>query len=533
MRRGVSWASYCALGLTLFFSGCAQPEEPADFVIVNGSEPESLDPAIITGQAESRIVRCLFEGLVRLDPKNASPVPGIADKWDILEDGNVYVFHLRSNAVWSTGRPITAEDVVYSWKRVLEPATAADYAGQLYFVKNAEEYNTGKLKDFEQVGVKAVDARTVRVELVGPTPFFLDLCAFTTLAVVPRWTIEKYGDRWLTSENLPSSSTHVLESWRIQDKVRIRKNPLHWDAKNVQNEIVDFLPMDSAMTAMNLYESRQADILWDKTLIPSELMDVLSKREDCHRFDYLGTFFMRFNTTRKPFDDPRVRKALALVIDKKRIVERITRGGERPADHFVPKGMVVYDPPPGLGYDPELARKLLAEAGFPGGKGFPSFQYLSKTGKQDEQIGVEIQAMFKEHLGINMELNQKEWKVYLSAQGKLDFDVSRSSWIGDYNDPNTFLDMFMSNNGNNRTGWKSVKYDDLIREGNLKVDPQEREKILQQAEILLVREETIIAPIYFYAGINFYRPDELTGIYPNLLDEHPIWAIRRVKRGSN
>ncbi|MFN7137719.1 MAG: peptide ABC transporter substrate-binding protein [Limisphaerales bacterium] len=519
--------------MATLLTGCTQQQEEADFVVINGPEPESLDPAIITGQAESRIVRALFEGLVRLDPKTASPVPGLADRWDLLEEGSVYVFHIRSNAVWSTGQPITSDDVVYSWQRVLEPATAADYAGQLYFIKNAEEYNTGKLKDFTQVGIKAIDPRTVRVELVGPTPFFLDLVAFPTLAVVPRWTIEKYGDRWLTSENLPSSGTHVLESWRIQNKIRIRKNPLHWDVANIANEVIDFLPMESAMTALNLYEAGQAHVMWDKTLIPSELMDVLSQRDDCHRFDYLGTFFMRFNTTRKPFDDPRVRKALALVIDKKRITGRITRGGERPADHFVPKGMVVYDPPPGLGYDPELARKLLAEAGFPGGKGFPSFQYLSRTGKQDEQIAVEIQAMFKEQLGINMTLNQKEWKVYLAMQGKLDFDVSRSSWIGDYNDPNTFLDMFMSNNGNNRTGWKSEKYDELIRQANLRIDPKEREKIMQQAEIMLVREETIVAPIYFYAGINFYRPNELAGIYPNLLDEHPVWAIRRINKKAD
>lgn len=387
-----------ALVFAFILAGCAPQEKTPDIVVVNGPEPESLDPAIITGQSEARIVRCLFEGLVLLHPQTASPVPGIADRWDILENGAVYIFHIRSNAVWSTGQPITADDVVYSWKRVLEPETAAAYAGQLYYVKNAEAYNAGQLKDFDQVGIKALDARTVRVDLVGPTPFFLDICAAPTLAVVPRWTIEKYGDRWLLSGDLPSSSTHVLEYWKIRDKVRVRKNPLHWNAENVHNDIVDFLPMESPMTALNLYEARQADVIWDKTLVPSELMDVLKDRPDCHRFDYLGTFFMRFNTTRKPFDDPRVRKALALVIDKKRIVERITRGGERPADHFVPKGMVIYDPPPGIGYDPDLARKLLAEAGFPNGAGFPTFQYLSRTGKQDEQIAVELQAMFKEQL---------------------------------------------------------------------------------------------------------------------------------------
>ena len=512
-------------------SGCSSAvTEQADIVIINGAEPESLDPAIITGQGEARIVRGLFEGLTRLDPKDAVPVPGLAERWEILNDGSVYIFHLRTNAVWSTGEPINVDDVIYSWLRVLDPMTGAEYAGQLFFIKNAEEYNTGKIKNPSALGIHKMDDYTLRVELTGPTPFFLDLAAFPTLAVVPRDSIEKHSDRWIMEKPLPTSGPYTLESWRIHDRVRLRKNPRHWDAANVQNTLVDFIPMESAMTAMNLYLSGQADILWDKTIIPSELMDVLSLRPDCHQFDYLGTFFMRFNGTRKPLDDVPVRNALSMVIDKHQIVEKITRAGEKPATHFVPKGMVTYQPPKGLAYDPETARKLMAEAGYPGGKGFPTVVYLLKSGKLDEQIGVELQAMFKEHLGVRMELRQAEWKVYLAAQSALDYDLSRSRWIGYYNEPTTCLVMLMSNNGNNRTGWKNPRYDELIREGNRQVDPKKREKILQEAEVLLIREEVPIAPIYFYAGVNFFRPKEIEGIYFNLLDEHPIHAIRRVSR---
>jgi oligopeptide transport system substrate-binding protein len=520
--------------LTCIFAvaGCSVTEPPADIVIINGAEPESLDPAIITGQGEARIVRGLFEGLMRLNPKDATPIPGLAHKWEVLDDGRTFIFHLRTNAVWSTGEAITTDDVIYSWFRVLDPLTAAEYAGQMYYIKGAEDYNTGKTKDKAQVGIFKLDSHTLRVELTGPTPFFLDLCAFPTLAVVPRAAIEKHGDRWLLEKPLPTSGPYLLEAWRIQDKVRVRKNPRYWDVKSVQNEMVDFLPCTSAMTAMNIYQHRQADVIWDKTLIPSELMDVLKDQPDCHRFDYLGTFFMRFNVTRKPFDDVRVRKALALVIDKKRLTEKITRSGERIANHLVPAGMPIYTSPPGLGYDPELGRKLLAEAGFPGGKNFPTVGYLFRTGKQDEQIAVELQAMFKEQLGINIELRPAEWKVYLAQQGALDYDLSRSSWIGDYNDPNTFLDMFMSNNGNNRTGWKNERYDELMREGNRQTDPKKREKILQQAESLLITEGAPIAPLYFYAGINFFRSEEIEGIHLNLLDEHPVYAIRRIARNK-
>jgi len=523
---------HCVLAtLTLLLTalcGCLPHDPRADLVILNGAEPESLDPALITGQPDMRVVRCLFEGLTRLDPQDARPTPGLAERWEISPDQTTYTFFLRSNAVWSTGQPITSEDVVYSWLRALKPETAAGYAGQLYFIENAQAYNVGEIKDPARVGVEAVDPRTLRVRLTDPTPFFLDLCAFPTLAVVPRQAIEAHGERWLLADPVPSSGPFQLASWRIHDKIRVERNPLYWDAASVRSGLVDFLPIESPAAALNLYDTGEADIIWDKNLIPSQLMDVLRERPDCHTFDYLGTFFVRFNTTRPPFHDVRVRRALALVVDKQRIVERITRGGEKVASHFTPKGMPQYRPPEGLGYVPVLARRLLADAGYPDGDGFPIFEYLFKTGRVDEQIGVELQAMFAEALGLRMELRQTEWKVYLNAQNKLDYDLSRSSWVGDYLDPNTFLDIFTSHSRNNRTGWADARYDILIREANRQPDPAVRERLLQEAETLLVREAVPIIPVYFYAGVNFFDTNRVGGVHFNLLDEHPVRAIGRV-----
>ncbi len=518
-----------ALTLTaaLILTACSSNEPPADLTIINGAEPESLDPAIITGQPDGRVVGSLFEGLTRLDPKTADAVPAIAERWDLSPDGTIYTFHLRSNAVWSTGEPITAPDFVYSWQRVLDPNTASDYAGQLFYIKNGEDFNAGKIKDPAQLGVKALDARTLRVELDSPTPFFLDLCAFRTLAVVPRATIEKHGDRWMKARPLPLSGAYTLDFWRVNDKIRVRKNPRYWDAANVLNQIVDFIPCDQPNVALNLYETGAADIIWDKGLVPAELMDLLRQRPDCHNFDYLGTYFYRYNVNHKPFDDPRVRQALALAVDKQRIVERITKAGEKVATHLTPKGMSNYRPPEGLGYNPDAARKLLADAGFPGGKNFPPFQYLFNSSRGHEQIAIELKDMWKKELGIEMELRQVEWKVYLTEQSKLNFHLSRSSWIGDYKDPNTFLDMFMSNNGNNRTGWNNPRYDALIKDANRQTDPKKREPLLQQAETLLIRDDLPIVPLYFYVGVTFYHPDRIEGIHPNLLDEHPINRIRR------
>ncbi len=514
-------------------AGCTRNEPRADLVIANGIEPETLDPALVLGISEMRIVSAMFEGLTRLNAETALPEPALAEKWEISPDGRTYVFHLRTNLVWSTGEPIRADDVVYSWIRALSPATASSYAGQLFYLKNAEDFNAGKITDPSLVGVRALDPFTVRVELNQPTAFFLDLCAFQTLEVVPRRTIEKYGDNWLMARPLPVSGAYELVAWRINDKVRLRKNPRYWDAAGTKTELADFLPIGSPTTALNLYETGAADIVWDKDLVPDELVDVLLKRPDFHSYPILGTYFIRFNTTKKPFDDPRVRRALGLAIDRERITRKITRAGEEPADHFTPSGIARYHPPKGPGYDPKKARELLAEAGYPGGRGFPRFEYMFNAeaggaAKIHAKVAVELQQMWRDELGIDMELRQVEWKVYLADEGKLDYDLDRSSWIGDYNDPDTFLNLFMSDNANNRTGWKNEKYDELMREGDMQTDPSKREQLFRQAELILVRDECPVIPLYFYVGFNYYDPQKIKGIYHNVLDIHPLNAIWKV-----
>ena len=328
------------------------------------------------------------------------------------------------------------------------------------------------------------------------------------------------------------SGPYKLVDWRLNDKVRLGKNPRYWNASHTQSDIIDLLPITAPDTALNLYLRGEADIVWDKGLVPTELVDVLLKRPDFHRFNYLGTYFIRFNVTRKPFDDSRVRRALALAVDKELLVKKITRAGEQPASHFVPDGTANYTSPEGLGYDPEEARRLLAEAGYPGGRDFPRFEFMFNSSPLNEDIAVELQQMWAQNLGIHMELQQLEWKVYLNAQAKLDYDVSRSSWIGDYNDANTFLGMFTSDNGNNNTGWKNARYDALIRAANEQVDLAKREKLFQEAETLLVREEMPIAPLYFYVGVNYFDANKIQGIYENILDQHPLQYIRKIGRES-
>lgn len=515
----------CLAVLLSVLSGCS-PVQQADLVIHNGPEPESIDPHILTGQADGRIAAALFEGLTRFNPTNATAIPGLASHWDVTDEGRVYTFHLRRNLRWSTGEPITAEDVVWSWQRAVNPLTGADYASQFFYLENGEAISTGQETDLSRLGVRALDSHTVQVRLVNPTPFVLELLAARIFAVIPKWTVEAYGDQWILSQPLPCSGPYTLDAWRVNDRIRLQKNPNYWDADRVQLERIDLVAGDAPMTALNLYLTGVIDYLIDQNMIPVDLGDALMLRPDFHQFDYLGTYFLRFNCTRKPFDDVRVRKAISLVIDRDRIVTRITRKGENPTGALVPAGTRGYEPPAGLGRDVELARRLLAEAGYPEGRGFPVFEYAFNVGtKIHEQVAIELQSALREHLGLRMELRPLEWKTYLMEMSKLNFDMIRGSWIGDYTDPNTFLDMFLSDSGNNRTGWRNADYDRWIQAANAESDSEKRYALLFQAESLLVEEALPILCLYNYVGFYAIDTNRFGGVFPNLLDEHPFWAI--------
>lgn len=514
-----------------FLAGCGPARDRADLTFINGAEPESLDPAIITGQPEGRIVHALFEGLCRFDADGRAE-PGMAESWDVSEDGRVYTFRLREDARWSDGRPFVADDVVAGWRRTLTPATGSQYNYLLFPIKNAQEFAEGKLDDFSQVGVQALDSKTVRVELNHATSYFPELCAFPTLHPVRVDRVEMYGDDWVKPGNLVGNGAYILEDWRINDRIRLRKNPHYWDRENVDLETIDILPIADANVAFNFYASGLADLIMDKGLAPPTLLKDLKKRRDFHSAPFLATYFLRFNCVRGPFADERVRRAFSMAVDKNLIVEKITRAGEQPAAGFVPPGIAGYEGAEGLPYDPDEARRLLAEAGFPGGRGFPLVNYLYSKSDLNEAVAIELQSMWREKLGVTVNLSRQEWKVYLNSMSLLDYDIARSSWVGDYPDPNTFLDMFLTGGGNNRTGWSDARYDELIAAAARELDPAKRFAILRDAEELLVREAAPICPLYFFVGIQLYDPEKFGGIRANVIDEHPLRAIYRKDRGE-
>ena len=500
-------------------AGDARAQEQV-FRVNNLAEPESLDPGLVTGVPEHRIISNLFEGLTTNDPKDLAPQPGMAKSWTIAKDGLTYTFQLRE-ATWTDGRKVTSQDFVYAWERVLNPKTGAKYAQQLYYLRNGEEYNKGKVTDFAQVGVKALDERTLQVTLRAPTPYFLFLTTFYTLYPVPRWAVEAHGGDWVKPGKIVSNGAFRLVSWVPQRELVLERNPSHWDAAQTRLQKVVFIPTDDVNTAYKQFLAGESD--WIPTVPPAQI-ESAKPRPEYYVTPYLGTYYFRFNVTRPPTSDVRVRRALGQAVDREALTKFVTRAGEIPTSSFVPAGLTGYEGVRGLRFDPAAARKLLAEAGYPDGKGFPKTELVYNTSELHRVVTQAVQQMWKEHLGIQVELVNVEWKVYLARQAKLDYQISRAGWIGDYVDPNTFLDLWITDGGNNQSGWSSKRYDELIGRAGRTLDPKERMRLLMDAERILVVDEVPIMPLFTYVNKGMLSR-KVRGWHPNILDQHPLKAI--------
>lgn len=477
----------------------------------NGTEPQSLDPQIATGVPEHHIISAVMEGLVLKDRKTLEPRPGVAKTWDISNDGRVYTFYLRENAKWSNGDAHTADDYVWSWWRALQTTLGNQYAYMLFPIKNAKRYYDGETSDFSDVGVKAIDNRTLQVTLTNPTPYFLQLLDHYSLFPVHQATIEKFGradergTRWSYEGNLVGNGPYKLEEWKINRHITVTKNPYYWDEANVSINSIVFKPVDNAVTEERMF---RAGALHVTSSIPADKIAIYQEKSapELKITPYLGTYFYRLNINTPQLQDKRVRRALGMAIDRKQLVDNITKGGQIPAYTMTPPGTMGYFPESTLNFDPEAAKRLLAEAGYPNGEGFPPIEILYNTNEGHRKIAVALQEMWKNYLNIDIKLLNQEWKVYLATESAGDYQISRGGWIGDYVDPNNFLDMFLCNGGNNRTGWCNEQYDRLI----LEVAPsqsshEQRLKIFQQAETILLEDMPII-PVYTYTSIKLLHP---------------------------
>ena len=491
-------------------------EEKVVFKIANGAEPESLDPAKIQGVPENNIYMSIFEGLVTYNPKDGTPVPGLAESWDISEDGCTFTFHLR-DALWSDGTPITADDVVYSWLRILNPATSAPFAWfPSMFLKGATEYNAGQAGP-EAVQIRALDEKTFQMDTISAMPYILNAVCHFTFAVVPEHSITEFGDEWIKADNFVGNGPYKLKEWTPQARVVVEKNPLYWDAEAVQLDEIIFYASDDNNTNYSMYLEGEID--WT-TSVPSDQLSATEMRADYQVAPQLSVFYYLFNNERAPFDDPLVRQALSLAIDKEAIVEDIVKGGQIAAHGMVPP-MTGYE---GLGaaqYDPQKAAELLAEAGYPNGVGFPEFTVQYNTDESNKQISEFLQLSWKENLGITCVLENMEWATHLENLTISNFDVARDGWVGAYQDPNTFLDMFVTGAGMNSNKYSNPTYDSLISEASKMPASKDRYDVLLTAEDIMINQDFALLPLYYYVSQNMIDTSVWGGWYTNITDYHP------------
>ena len=488
----------------------------------NGAEPQGLDPHVVTGIPESLIINALFEGLTVKNPHTLESEPGVAQRWDISDDGLTITFHLNPKAKWSNGDPMNAEDYVWSWRRALNPAMGNQYGYMLYPLKNAEEFATGKIQDFSDVGVKAVDEHTLQVKLNTPTPYFIQLMDHHSTFALHRPTIEKHGkatDRftpWTRVENIVSNGAFRLKDWQLNRRLSVEKSDTYWDRDRVQLNGIVFYPTENIASEERMFRVEQ---LHYTQTIPLEKIPVYRAMKDSPYANapYLGTYYYLLNINEPPLDDVRVRQALSMALDRERLNNTVLHKSNVPAYSITPPGTLGYQPPKVFDHNIEAARELLAEAGYPNGKGWPGLELTYNTSESHLKIAVALQQMWKDALNIGITLTNQEWKVYLDSVDQMDFQMARRGWIGDYVDPNNFLDLFLCDGGNNSTGFCDPDYDKLIQHQAPQAKSRaERYAIFHQAETRLMEQMPII-PIYTYTSNHLIHPS-VQGLPPNLMD---------------
>jgi oligopeptide transport system substrate-binding protein len=516
----------------IFIISCSESINPVDSGLENqiyhhgnGSEPQGIDPHIVTGVPEHHILISLCEGLTIPNPNPNDTngyMAGTAESWSISDDGKEYIFNINKNAKWSNGEPVTADDFVWSWKRILTASLGSQYPDMLYYLVGAYEYHNGLIDDFDQVGVKSVDKHTLKVNLKNPTPFFLGLLSHYSTWPVHKETVLKFGDiddrngEWTRPGNFVCNGPFQLKTWELNNKIVVEKNPHYYDAAMVRLNEIHYYPVSNVMTEDRMFRAGQLHLT---STLPSQKCPIYIEENPNLRIDpYMGTYFYRINTENEVLKDVRVRKALAYSIDRQLLVDKVTKCGQIPAYSFTPPGSNGYQPTTEIPFDPILAKSLLEEAGFSEQNPFPKLEILFNTNEDHRKLALAVQQMWQINLGIEVELVNQDWKVYLNREMIGDFQISRAGWIGDYEDPNTFLDLMRPNRGNNKTGWENMEYDALVEKANTINNQAERYKLLYQAEEILIKNMPVI-PLYTYVRAYQLSPD-VKGFSPHILDHH-------------
>ena len=481
-----------------------------ELVINNGAEPESLDPHKVSGVPESNILRQMFVGLTTTDP-DGKTIPGMAESWESA-DNKVWTFKIR-DAKWSNGDPVTAEDFVYSFRRVVDPNTASPYASYLADDKvlNAQEVIDGKVKP-DALGVKALDEKTLQVTLSEPVPYFPDTLIHTSVKPVPQKVVEKFGEKWTDPANIVVNGPYKISEWQVNDKIVLERNESYYDNANTTLEKITLLAIPSSTTDVARYQAGEIDITYNE--VPPEQFASLKEQlgDQLQVSPMLCTYYYEFNTVKPPFNDARVRRALALALDRNTISDKVVGQGQTPAYQLTPvatNGMQ-NNSPEWQSWDQakrvEEAKKLLKEAGYSESKPL-KFELLYNTNDNHKKIAVAASSLWKQSLGfVDVSLINKEWKTYLDTRRNGNYQVARAGWCGDYNEPSTFLNIVKTGNSNNQGKYSSANFDSLMTQ-TLKagVTPEQRAGIYKQAEAQLDADMPNIN-VYHYVSPRLIKP---------------------------
>jgi oligopeptide transport system substrate-binding protein len=519
------------LAAALWWSG-GSAARPADFSFINRGEIGTLDPNRMAWLQDIRIGYALWEGLYTLDPATLDAIPGSAGRIDVSDDKTVWTFHIRPEARWSNGDELRAGDFVFAWKRMLDQP--GDYTYLFHYIRGAKEYQdavaAGKRPAFGTVGIEALDARTLRVRLRHPVAFFPDMCAFSPFFPLhepsmrpfaqeadPQTGVVTYDHRFTRAGNLVSNGPYRLAAWEFKRRLRLERSEHYWDRAGARSQVIEVVSAEDPQVAFLKYESGSVD--WLSEVSPEIAAELRAKgRGDLRVFGGFGTYFYSINCLPKlpdgranPFADVRVRQAFAMAIDKRPIVATITRMGEQPAATYIPPGAFAsYRSPRGLAFDPEGARKLLADAGFAGGRGFPKISLLFNNEAHHSDVAQNVRRQWLTALGVEVEMEGVEIKSFRQRLHAKEYAVARASWIGDYNDPSTFSDKYKSVSDNNDSGWVSAEYDALCAAADVEPDASRRLELFGRAEKVLCDEVPII-PIYHYVNVYLFR-DNVSGV---------------------
>lgn len=486
-----------------------------------GPDPDTIDPALNSAVDGATLIIHGFEGLYTLD-QSGTPIPGQAESVDVSEDGKTYTFHLRDGIKWSDGTPITTEDFVWSWKRAVDPTTASDYAYMFECIEGYDKASTGEL---DALAVKAIDEKTLEVKLIAATPYFLELTAFPTFSPVQKATVDANGEAWaLSPETYIGNGPYKMTEWVKGSHMTYVKNENYWNVEALGPDTIKFALIEDDVAQLSAFQN--GTILFADAM-PNDEIDAWKEKAEFHLNGQLGTYYVSYQTQKAPLDNPKVRQALTLAIDREWIVTNIGKSGQQPAGAFVPTGLTDADPTKefrtvgGDYYDPmdyegnlEKAKALLAEAGYPEGKGLPTIEYLYNEGTGHQQIGEALQNMWSK-LGVNVELVSQEWATFLNTRKNGEYNIARNGWLGDYNDPISFLDMWITGGGNNDAQWSNAKYDELIAKIKASSDREERMKLMHEAEDIIF-EEWMLCPIYYYVDL-YLQAQNLEGVWASPL----------------